>query len=568
MPPLLRKLLPASRYPYAALAGLALALSFPNASVAGLAWIAPGLILTATIGRTGAEVIRIGYWAGLAHYLGSLYWLLNIPFRWHGIPLAPAVGWLALSSFLALFIAGWVWLMNRLASPRSPREWAGLAAGAVSPEDRLGGQGLRFLAQGWSARLLWCLTGAAAWVALEMCLARVFGGFPWNVLAASQFRMTPLLQIASVTGVYGVSFLIVWFSLALVAAGTQLVRQPFNRSHLVLELALPGLVVALVFNWGVRQLRPAAEPERFLHVTLVQPSIQQTLIWDPGSDDARLRELIDLSRQALTNTTDLLLWPEAAVPKLLRYDQEVFEAITGLARNHRVWMIIGADDAQPRTDKPDQADYFNSSFLVGPDGALRATYKKQALVIFGEYIPLSRWLPFLKWFTPIQGGFTPGTGPVPFHLPDLDLTTSVLICYEDIFPRLGRRAAQTGADFLVNLTNDGWFGEGAAQWQQAVTALFRAIENRMPLIRATNNGLTCWIDAQGRIREYFTDARGSIYGPGFLRVELPLAPHPAAGRTFYQRHGDWFGWTCVGWTLLAVAVALASRRRQTQPPPE
>jgi apolipoprotein N-acyltransferase len=231
-------------------------------------------------------------------------------------------------------------------------------------------------------------------------------------------------------------------------------------------------------------------------------------------------------------------------------------------------MIIGADDAQPDAANPDQADYFNSSFLVGPDGALRATYKKQALVMFGEYLPLARWLPFLKWFTPIQGGFTPGTKPVPFHLADLDVTTSVLICYEDIFPQLGRRAAQTGADFLVNLTNDGWFGEGSAQWQQAVTAMFRTIENRVPLIRATNNGLTCWIDAEGRIREYFADDRGSIYGPGFLRVELPLAKHPAAGTTFYQRHGDWFGWSCVAWTVLAVAAAFRPRHGKGPPPAE
>jgi apolipoprotein N-acyltransferase len=250
----------------------------------------------------------------------------------------------------------------------------------------------------------------------------------------------------------------------------------------------------------------------------------------------------------LTNQVDLLIWPEAAVPKLLRYDKETFEAITGLARRHHVWFIVGSDDAEPRagSNNPDDADYFNSSFLISPEGKLMERYVKRNLVIFGEYLPLRAWLPFLKYFTPIEGGFTPGTHSVQFALPDLGVQTSVLICFEDTFPQLARTDVRPETSFLVNITNDGWFDEGPAQWQHAVTALFRTVENRLPLVRCSNNGLTCWMDAQGRMRDVFRDSRGTIYGPGYLLAEIPLAAGREHPVTFYTRHGDWFGWGCVG----------------------
>jgi apolipoprotein N-acyltransferase len=151
---------------------------------------------------------------------------------------------------------------------------------------------------------------------------------------------------------------------------------------------------------------------------------------------------------------------------------------------------------------------------------------------------------------------------VPFRLRDLQVETSVLICFEDIFPHLARKDMRPETDFLVNITNDGWFGEGAAQWQQGISGLFRAVENGVPLIRCANSGLTCWIDAQGRLREVFRDERGTIYGPGYLTVEVPIrlpdAPRPL---TFYTRNGDLFGWLCVA----VGSVALLMRLRRLIP---
>jgi apolipoprotein N-acyltransferase len=579
-----------SRYLVAIISGLLLTAAFPKLSVAGFAWIAPGLMIAAALGKSGGESFRIGFVAALTHYLTMLYWLLLIPYRWHGIPLGPAVGWLALSGFLALFPAVWVCLVAAVHSPGARTQNSNSEAGAdreqansssVAPRPSPAEQSMPtsvrprslaallqssgefeplrgVLAKGWFRRTGWALWGAALWVALEMVLARIFGGFPWDLLGVSQFQMTPLIQFASATGVYGVSFLVVWVSLSLLSAALMLIRRPTARSVWVAETFVPVMVAAVLFNVGFRQLRHEPAATRTLKVTLIQPSIPQTLIWDVDNDPARFGDLLRLTETAFTNQTDLVVWPEAGIPGLLRYDTNTLAAVTGLARRHRVWMIVGCDDAEPRraARKPDEADYFNSSFLVSPEGELAARYTKRNLVIFGEYLPLQDTLPFLKYFTPIQGGFTPGEQAVPFELENLGVQTSVLICFEDVFPHLARADVKPETDFLVNITNDGWFGDSAAPWQQAMTALFRTIENRVPLIRCSNNGLTCWIDREGRVRELFRDEHGTVYGPGFLTFELPLrepgVKHPL---TFYGRHGDWFGWTCV-----AISGAVVLRR--------
>jgi apolipoprotein N-acyltransferase len=521
----------------ALVAGLLLAVSFPKIGIAGFAWMAPGLMLAAALGRKGWESFRIGYVAGLAHYLASLYWLLLIPYRWHGIPLGPAAGWLALSAFLALFPATWVWISS----------------------------GVPLADANWLRRALSCLCGAAVWVALEMVIARIFGGFPWNLLGDSQYRMVPLIQVASVTGVYGVSFLVVWTSLSLLSAALKMIRAPSTRSVWLAEVFLPILIVAILFAFGSSRMMHTPTSARTIKVAFIQPSIPQTLIWDESNDDARFQDLLRLSKEALTNKIDLLLWPEAAVPKKLRYDKETYEAVTGLAREHHVWMIIGADDMEVPPDAKSDADinYFNSSFLINPEGRIARGYRKRALVIFGEYIPLEHALPIFKWFTPVQGSFTRGERAIPFELDTLQAKTSVLICFEDTFPHLAREYVEPDTDFLVNLTNNGWFGEGAAQWQHAAAALFRAVENGRPLLRCSNNGLTCWVDECGRLHELFRDAHGTIYGPGFMTAEIPLlANGKPQATTFYTKHGDVFGWACVTVSGLLLITRLKQFRHK------
>jgi apolipoprotein N-acyltransferase len=515
----------------AAVGGLMLAAAFPKIGLAGVAWIAPAVILFAA--RGAKSPFRVGYTAGLAFTLAALHWLLFIPVRFY-----PVLGWVGLCGYLSLYQAAWCWLCVRFEQGASNRPGAPAS---------------------WAWRLSWSLLCAAAWVGLELIQARFITGFPWNLLGVSQYRIIPLIQISSLAGVYGVSFLVVWVSVCLLLTVQRLAAEPTRRLAWLSELVLPVTVLTVVCALGLSRMASRPSSARHLQVALVQPSIPQTMIWNGEESGARFEKVLKLSELALATKPDLLVWPEAATPKLLRYDLDIYQAVTNLVRRHRVWLVLGADDAEPRGS--DEANYYNSSFLVNPRGEIAASYRKRRLVIFGEYIPLVRWLPFMKWLTPIGGGFEAGDRVVPFRMPGLGASTATLICFEDVFPHLVRQYASPETDFLLNLTNDGWFGQGAAQWQQAANAVFRAVENGLPLVRCANNGLTCWIDATGAMHEvYFGDSR-DIYGAGFKTARIPLRPDAAPRPpTIYNRYGDWFGWACLGLCGVMLAPGLLRER--------
>jgi apolipoprotein N-acyltransferase len=530
------------RFPIAILSGIVWALAFPKPGLAGLAWIAPALLCLSAGGRRGWAAWRSGFVGGLTFYLISLHWLLFIPLTG-----APILGWIALSGYMAIYPATWTWLCSTVLP-------VAIESRAPTRQDACGKEasGWHSLAQSfqatsWSRRLTWALSCAAAWVALEFLSSNLLTGFPWNLLGVSQYRLTPLIQLAANTGVWGISFLIVWFSQSLLSASFVTLKQPGSRSAWLPEIISPTTVVATVFAIGFQQLTRSPPELRTLKAVLIQPAIPQTVIWDSRENQTRFEALLRITQQALTNKPDLLIWPESAVPKMLRYDPPTAQAASDVARTNRVWLILNSDDAEPH-DGQTEPDYFNAAFLINRDGELAAKYHKQRLVMFGEYVPFVRWLPFLKWLAPVDD-YVAGRSPGRFDLPDLGLKTSVLICFEDMFPQLTRQAIEDSTDLLVNLTNDGWFGEGSEQWQQAAGAVFRAVENRRPLIRCTNNGLTCWVDEFGRIRQHLDNTDRTIYGEGFLFAAVELPDQSARIASRYHRYGDWFAWTCLLLTL-------------------
>jgi len=653
------------RLALAAGAGALHTLAFPKFGIAGLAWVAPGLLLASALGAPGRTAFRCGCVGGLVFFLSSLGWLLNIPMP----KVVPGTGLVALSCFLSLYWGSWVWLCWRcfpgkggmdfsvgdfpltptLSPSAGAREKSGQDGSAVTPalstgerekgisprsemkpggspsatrqtasehsgsdetrrtdlplpggegrgeggalpkeeeevsarqEPRPTGGGERgplsffeqlrasavlnhFLDASWAQRAGWALFCAAAWVALEMIQSRLFSGFPWNLLGASQYRMLPLIQIASVFGVYGVSFLVAWFSVALWCGVAVVLLRP-QRSRLWMgELILPLAVSIAVAYWGV-QVMVAPKAAKTIKMALVQPSIPQTVIWNPEAGPKRFAELMKLSEEALAKKPDVLVWPEAAMPSYLRWDTNLYngatllEAVAGLARRGKLWMILGADDAEP--GGAGEAKFFNNCFLINPAGEIAGSYRKQRLVIFGEYVPMASVVPWLRTFSGVTGDFTAGTQAVAFALGTLGARTSVLICFEDIFPHGARAHVDADTDFLLNITNDGWFGEGAQQWQHAANAVFRAVENGLPLVRCANNGLTCWIDAHGRMMEVYFAGDENIYRAGVKIAEVPLLDAERE-MTVYWRNGDWFGWSCVGVAGLFLGRSLLRRRQ-------
>lgn len=595
----------------ALVAGAALAFAFPGFRLPGLAWLAPGLLLGAALGGSGRQAFRAGYLAGFVHCLISLHWLLYIPF-----PAGAVAGWLALSAFMALYHAAWAWVCHALLSRQVPPDFAP----AASTGSTAWLSGVRRLSRmEWGQRTLWALACGAAWVALEMVRARFLTGFPWNLLGVSQYEVLPLIQIASVTGVYGVSFMVAWGSATLLSCASAFLarieqtslrcgddptpgRRPLgdaphhlpgppplrsdrmnaaapamrhypipgwpgpplarHRAALFADLLLPLLAVTLLTAWGSLRLVRSESATQSLDVGLVQPSIPQRLIFDPRETTNRFDALLELTRLALSAQPDLVVWPEAALPG---FAEAQYEILTNLIVSHSVWMVLGADDAEPRAlDTGEvQYDYFNAAFLLDPHGRLVASYRKRRLVIFGEYVPLADWLPFLQYLTPVREGFTPGRGPVPFVLDEpVRARIAPLICFEDVFPHLVRTSVQADTDLLLNLTNNGWFGESAAQWQHAANAVFRAIENGLPLVRCANNGLTAWVDPCGRLRDVGFARSDDIYSAGFKTVRVPLPPpHTTRALTAYRRYGDRFGWGCTALTLLLLARRWARPRR-------
>lgn len=516
--------------------GLLLAAAFPKINLSWLAWIAPGLTLMLGFGQIGKKTFVIGFFAGLGRYLASLYWFLMIP-----IPHYAFAAWLGMSLVLSLFVGTWCWLCWRV----FPRTEAGdnLATATVATQAQVA---------------LWPAFCAAAWVAMEMGFAHVLTGFPWNLLGTSQYRLLPLIQIASITGVYGVSFIITW-----VSAAAALAILHYRKVRIAAAMvALPWLALAVTTWFGWRQLGLPERAAGRLRMALIQPSTPQTIIWDAAEETNRLNHLLALSRAALSNQVDVLVWPEAALPRTLARNRETQEIVTALVRSHNVWMIFGAEDSGRRkgTDGTEVVDRFNSAFFVSPAGELVARYSKRHLVAFGEFMPAAQWLPFLKRLRETGAGFAVGTQEIPFQLTSPRARISTLICFEDLFPHLARESVNDDTDLLLNLTNNGWFGESAAQWQHAIGALFRAVENGLPLVRCTNNGLTCWIDARGRIHEIHFPDSTNVYQPGFKLVQIPLRrTRPLHSGTFYHRHGDWFGWGCVALT----ALGLIPRRSRT-----
>ncbi len=535
---------------YPVVLGLLWGAAYPKLGWAGLAWVVPGGLMSLALLSPNAA-FRLGYLTGFAGFLFSLSWLLRIPF-----PAGAIAGWVALSAYMALYPACWAWLCSFML-----RRWLAQPEGhaGLAPPDGWAMTGL--LNASWVRRCVWAVVVASAWVAMEMVEGRMFSGFPWLPLGMTQYRIVPLIQVASVTGVYGVSFLVAWFSAGLAMAVGQVVRHPENRSAWLPDLGLPLVVLLGMIMAGYGRAGRPETAGRTVSLALVQPSIPQELIWDENEDEHRFEQMMELSRLALQTHPQVLVWPEAALPA---FTEGNYIAITNLIAEHHVWMVFGADDSEPRrtASGEEKSDYFNAAFLFAPDGSYRASYRKQRLVIFGEYVPMADWLPFLKNLTPIQGSFKSGSGPVAFRLTRPEAELSVLICFEDVFPHGARLHVTKTTDFLLNLTNNGWFGESSAQWQHAANAVFRAVENGVPLVRCTNNGLTCWIDRVGRMRAIFRDASGNEYARGFLRVELPLRERgEAQGGTFYWRHGDVFGWGCM---LVAMGGAGWKRRRDVQ----
>jgi apolipoprotein N-acyltransferase len=315
------------------------------------------------------------------------------------------------------------------------------------------------------------------------------------------------------------------------------------------------------------QVQPLDRPRfdhAFARVGFVQPDIPQSLKWDPNEAIADFQVLDDQTAAVAAAAPDLILWPEASTPAAVRGDPEMKARVEGIAARERVPLLIGSI-AIENQGLPSEK-WFNSAMLITPDGGLQpAYYSKRKLVPFGEYVPFRPLLGWLSKFVPIgPDDFSAGLDPVPLvvGLRDGPAAFGPLICFEDTYPQLARSNALAGADAMVVLTNDAWYGEGPEAYQHAAHSVLRAVETRRPVLRCGNAGWSGWIDEFGIVQagHVLTDDDGSVYFRGNRVMSVTRDARWIGRNSFYVDHGDWFvgvgfGLALLGWAVLKLSTS-------------
>ena len=506
------------------------ALPFLSPSVPALAWLVPALAVL-SCGESGS--FFRGWLCGLFFHLSALHWLLFMP-----VHMGAAVGWLCLSAYCALYPALWILLTCRLLRPRRGAREGILPALA---------------SMGWAGRQVWALGGAAMWTSSEMLQSRLLTGFPWNLLGSSQIEMLPLVQVASLAGVHGVSFLMVWTSLSLLSAVAAILARPALLLGWARDILPAGLCLVFLTVWGLDRIGRMPQGGNPLRIALIQPSVDQRLIWEGLEKEQRLTDILGLSREALAHGPDLLVWPESGVPQGVKGISKIIRDFVGEAGIP----LVFNDTHVRQSEAEGRRKYYNAAFLMDSEGRIRGTAHKRRLVVFGEYIPFAGTFPFLRSLIPVAMDLDAGTVPGFLEMEHPPIAAGVLICFEDAFPSLARDAARKRPGFLLNLTNAGWFGRSRAQWQQTRGAAFRAVECGLPLVRCANNGITCSIDPAGRIDTGRVDTLPHPHGPGYRIVEV--TPRGDAPPTPYLKWGDAFGWTCL---FVSLSLLTGSMKRR------
>lgn len=500
--------------PLAVLSGLCLAASLPSLEIAPLAWIGLVPLLIAIHGRSLRAAFGLGWVTGTVFFLATCYWIVHTIGHYTAVPVPLAAGILLLMSsvlgcYHGAFALGLRWFENR----RLPAVW-------LAP---------------------------ALWVTLEWLRGWFFIGFPWAALGYSQYRFHALVQMAEVTGVYGVSAVLVLFNV--VVGAVLLAHGSGARRNLPALATLTLLVVLLVGlgSWRVATLAalPAAGTMR---VGLTQGNVEQDRKWDPAFQSETMERYRQLTLAAGRENPGLIVWPETAVPFFFQEPGPQRDELLALARQVRTPILFGSPAF--RQLPGGRLEQLNRAYLVLPDGREAGVYDKMELVPFGEYVPFQSVFFFVSRMVTAVGNIGPGLVPTVFELPGGRFGT--LICYEGVFPALTRRFVAGGANFLVNVTNDAWFGKTSAPYQHLAQDTFRAIENRVPLVRAANTGISAVVDPDGEIR---------WQGPLFEMLWHVEEISWKDVRTFYTRFGDVFVWACALATAAALAFGIARRRR-------
>jgi apolipoprotein N-acyltransferase len=394
------------------------------------------------------------------------------------------------------------------------------------------------------------LLAPAVWVTTELGRHYVWAGFPWILLGYSQVTVLPVVQAASLVGVYGLSALL---------AGTSTAAALIVLDRGRTRWAFAGVIAVLLsvtVLWGQARLRSSTllshgQPVR---VGVLQGNIAQEQKWDPALRGEITSLYMDMTRRALSQGATFIMWPESSYPVFFEQDLMGGAAVRRLAIESGATLLIGSDQVEPvkvsAEIRTPASRYYNAAFLVKPDGTTGAVYRKMHLVPFGEYVPFKKLLFFVGPIVEAVSDFTPGTDPV--LLPVDGHMVSTAICYEVIYPDLIRRFVQDGSELLTTITNDAWYGRSSASYQHWDQAAMRAIEQGRYLARAANTGFSGFVDPYGRVLK-----KTVLFEPAIVVEDVRFL----TDRTLYSRIGDVVAWLSLALTAAALLATRGHSRR-------
>ena len=498
----------------AAISGILLVLIFPRFNFESLAWFAFIPLFSAIEAKTPQSAALLGFITGMVFYTWGLSWINNTLINYGNLPSVVSFMVLGLlAAYLSFYTALFCYLIRR-----------------VCKENR----GLFFL------------FAPVLWVSLEYLRSTHSEfGFSWLGLGYSQFKTLQVIQMAEITGVYGISWLIMLLNAGLYLAWKTW-REPGNMGARFISVTL--LVFACWWGYGsVVMDRPNTDKNSGLTVGLIQGNVEQFMKWNPVFQKVVMGKYRDLTLAAAQSKPQLIVWPETAMPFYYNQHPVGTEFVNDLARQTQTPILFGSPHKE---NKDGHTIHYNSAYLVSETGDTQNRYDKIHLVPFGEFVPFRELLFFVEKMVEMIGDFGRGKEATLFDV--AGYKAGVSICYELIFPDLIRQAVKNGANFLINITNDAWFGKSAASYQHMSMGALRAVENRVPIVRAANTGISGTIDANGALRDetdLFVEA-----------AKITKITPRQRGLTFYTAYGDVFSWICL---VLTVVLPFIQRQQNS-----
>ncbi|MBU1871400.1 MAG: apolipoprotein N-acyltransferase [Candidatus Omnitrophica bacterium] len=496
------------------LTALLLVLSFPPVNSEFFSWLAFVFLFFALRNKSKTKAFFTAYVCGIIFWIGNIYWLANVTI----------LGLILLVAYLAIYFAIFGLVINRYS----------------------------LLSTRYSIFAV-----PSLWVLLEYLRSHLLTGFGWGLLGYSQYLNLPIIQIADITGIWGVSFLVMMVNVTfyrVMGFGLRVTQRTIKGKNLLLSVTLPALLLLLSLGYGFYKLSRTPDPGSRIpiRISVIQGNIPQVIKWQEYAKEQILGQYLFFSQRALLDNPDLVIWPEAALPGIPYYDPDIIGKAEGFFGDSGVPLLTGVVNQ-------DNNIYYNSAVLISGAKSPMQRYDKLHLVPFGEYIPFREVLTFLETVVPI-GDFQAGKEYTIFSCPISEgvMRFSVLICFEDIFPQISRQFVKRGADFLVNITNDAWFGDTSSPYQHSAASVFRAVENGVYLVRSANTGVSGFISPSGELYPLAKEESGrQTFISGHKSKDVFLKKNSP---TLYVRLGDWFILTC--WIIVICGICKVKKREK------